>query len=109
MHELAQDEDFTSFVSKYKFVVVDFFATWCGPCKKLGPQLDEFLKGFDTSKVAGLKVDVDVHEEVSSTHKVEALPTVVLYVDGKVSEHRFQGASKKMFEVLAELLSDAKN
>jgi thioredoxin 1 len=109
MYELKKNDNFIEFVSKYKFVVIDFFATWCGPCKKLGPELEEFLKSYDSTKVICLKVDVDIHEDVTSIHKVEALPTIVLYIDGKVSEHKFIGTSKKMFESLESILKKCEN
>jgi len=69
-------------------IIVDFHATWCGPCKELGPAIEKYFKDEKTFKL--VKVDVDENEEIASEYKVEAMPTVMLFSDGKIIK-QFQG------------------
>jgi thioredoxin 1 len=63
-------------------VIVDFWAPWCGPCKMLGPVLEE-LAGEYTNKVKVAKVNVDEEQSLASSHSVRGIPTVIVYQDGK--------------------------
>jgi thioredoxin 1 len=68
-------------VPKTGKVIIDFFATWCGPCTKLAPFYDEFATQFPN--VTFLKVDVDdCDEELPNEYDVQALPTLVLINNG---------------------------
>jgi len=67
-----------------KLVVVDFFATWCGPCKQIAPQFAQ-LSG-QHKKVVFLKVDVDVCKELSGSYGVSSMPTFLYLKKGKVLE-----------------------
>jgi thioredoxin 1 len=64
-------------------VVVDFYATWCGPCKVLSPMLDQ-AAATRTNDIAFFKVDVDKAPGLARRYKVEAIPTLVLFREGKV-------------------------
>ena len=64
-----------------KLVVVDCFATWCGPCKKLAPQLEELATEY--SNVQFYKLDVEVNEDVAADHNISAMPTILFYKNGK--------------------------
>ena len=64
-------------------VLVDFWATWCGPCKALAPKLDEIAKEYG-SKLRVAKVDIDQNRETPSTYGVRGVPTLVLFKDGQV-------------------------
>merc|ERR1711915_90388 len=69
-----------------KLVVVDFYATWCGPCKRIAPELEAFDKELDGS-VVFLKVDVDQCEEVALKYKISCMPTFIFFKNGeKVDE-----------------------
>ena len=65
-------------------VVVDFWATWCGPCKMFGPILDEIAEENDSVKV--VKVNVDDEGELAAIYGVSAIPTVVRIDGGKVTK-----------------------
>jgi len=80
-----QDEaDFTQRVTKNsKPVVVDFHATWCGPCKLLGPRLESLIAG-KKGKVVLAKIDIDEMSDLAVRHGVEAVPTVIAMKGGKV-------------------------
>eukprot|EP00088_Acartia_fossae_P058177 TRINITY_DN67_c0_g1_i1.p2 TRINITY_DN67_c0_g1~~TRINITY_DN67_c0_g1_i1.p2 ORF type:complete len:106 (-),score=46.97 TRINITY_DN67_c0_g1_i1:50-367(-) len=64
-----------------KLVVIDFFATWCGPCVFISPHLDEMDK--NNENVVFLKVDVDECGEVAEEYGVQAMPTFILMKEGK--------------------------
>lgn len=58
-------------------VLVDFYAEWCGPCKRLGPILEE-IKSIDV-----IKVNVDMHPELARSYGVMSIPTLILFNEGK--------------------------
>lgn len=63
-------------------VIVDFFATWCGPCKMLTPELEDLCE--ENSNIDVIKVDVDQFNELAAEFNVRAVPTLFLFKDGKV-------------------------
>ena len=65
-------------------VLVDFFATWCGPCRMIAPYLQEIAEEYE-GKVKVGKVDVDEEEALAIEYKVSAIPLVLLFKDGKVA------------------------
>ncbi|XP_068988145.1 thioredoxin-2 [Bombus flavifrons] len=71
-------------------VVVDFFATWCGPCKMIAPKLEELSKEMEN--VIFLKVDVDECEDIASEYEISSMPTFVFIKNSKVLE-TFSGAN----------------
>ncbi|CAI9116825.1 OLC1v1018089C1 [Oldenlandia corymbosa var. corymbosa] len=86
-----------------KLVVIDFSATWCGPCRLMSPVLDE-LAG-QHPQVTFLKVDVDDLRSVAQQWGVEAMPTFVVMKEGKVVE-RFSGADKdKLIQLVTKHLN----
>jgi len=64
-------------------VVVDFFATWCGPCKRLSPMLDELAEPL-TNQVKFVKIDVDRSARLAEQFGIQAVPTVLIFRNGKV-------------------------
>jgi len=73
-----ENENFNDLIKEK--TVVDFYATWCGPCKMLGPVFEEVSKESDIKFV---KVDIDDHEELCREYKVMSVPTLILFEDGK--------------------------
>ena len=65
--------------------VVDFFANWCGPCRKLGPILEEVERDLET-KVKFTKIDTDENIEIAKKYQVSGLPTLLVFKDGEVVE-----------------------
>ena len=63
-------------------VLVDFFATWCGPCKMIAPVLEELDRDSNFG-VKIVKVDVDEASDAALEYRVQAIPTLLLFVDGK--------------------------
>ncbi|MFA5859936.1 MAG: thioredoxin [Elusimicrobiota bacterium] len=73
--------------------LIDFWAPWCGPCKMLGPVIDE-LAGELVGKVKVCKVNVDDAGEIASRFNVQAVPTMIILKDGKIAE-QLVGAQPK--------------
>lgn len=69
-------------VKNSKFAVVDFNATWCGPCKMLGPVLEEVSNEL-SSKAAFFAVDVDENQGLAIKNKIQSIPAIVIFKDGK--------------------------
>jgi len=70
-------------------VLVDFWATWCGPCRQIAPLIDELAVQYQGSVKIG-KVNVDENPELSTKYGINAIPTLLLFKDGQIVE-RFQG------------------
>lgn len=84
-----------------KPVLVDFWAVWCGPCRTLGPIIEEVAADFDGRAVVG-KVDVDNNQEISMQYGIRNIPTVLIFKNGEVVD-KLVGVTPK--EVIAEKLS----
>lgn len=74
---------FSNIVKSDTPTLVDFFATWCGPCQAMSPVLDK-LKAEMGSQVRVLKIDVDKNQEVAAKFKVRGVPTFVLFKKGEI-------------------------
>ncbi|KAF5400036.1 Thioredoxin X chloroplastic [Paragonimus heterotremus] len=82
-------------VNNKRPVLVDFHATWCGPCKLLGPRLDELMKSY-MDRMLLAKVDVDKHDSIAAKYKISAVPTVIAMKNGR-EVSRFSGLKEKEF------------
>lgn len=65
-------------------VLVDFFAEWCGPCKAMAPALDQVAQEM-AGKVKIVKIDVDQNPEITQRYRIQAMPTLLIFKDGKVA------------------------
>ncbi len=90
--EILNKENFNEKVLKDKgTVLVDFFATWCGPCKMLAPVLEQVAQDT-TAKI--YKVDIDESEDLARSYGIMVVPTMIIFKDGKQVE-KFSGYMQK--------------
>ncbi len=75
-------ETFNDVISGDRLVLVDFFATWCGPCKAMHPVLEQ-LKERLGDQVRIIKVDIDKHQDTAMQYAVQAVPTLMLFRQGQ--------------------------
>ena len=75
--------DFSDMIKGSKPTLVDFYATWCGPCKMMHPILEQ-LKAKMGDEVAIVKVDVDKNQDLSMQYRVQSVPTLIIFKDGEM-------------------------
>ncbi len=73
-------------LTNHGLVLVDFFATWCGPCKMLGPVLEDLAS--DRSEVEIVKVDIDENENLAKSYGIMSVPTLMLFKDGQLIDQK---------------------
>ena len=76
-------EKFSDIINSEQLTLVDFFATWCGPCKKMHPILEQ-LKGELGDSIRIIKLDVDKNENLSMIYRIQSVPTLMLFRKGEV-------------------------
>jgi len=93
-------QEFDNLINKEKFVLVDFWATWCIPCRMLTPVIDKLADQYE-GKLVVAKVDVDINKELTSRYEIQGIPTVALFKEGKIV---FKEAGIKSLAVLKNLI-----
>lgn len=77
-------KDFNQIVESNDLVFVDFWATWCGPCRMLGPVVEELAKEY-AGKVKVCKLNTDDGADTSSKYRITSIPTIIFFKDGEVA------------------------
>jgi thioredoxin 1 len=89
------DSNFEEIINSEKPVLVDFWAEWCGPCKMIGPLVEELANEFDGKAIIG-KVDVDTNPEVSAKFGIRSIPTLLVFKGGEIVDKQVGAVPKSV-------------
>ncbi len=104
------DEDFEKIVMQSNIpVIVDFWAPWCGPCRKISPILDNLAKKY-TGKLLVVKVNVDEDVELVNKFEIQSIPTLLFITEGKIVHRQEYALSESMLkEAVSQFLNTVSN
>ena len=91
------NDNFGALIATGKPVVIDFWATWCGPCQKMGPLIEALAEDYDGKAIVG-KCNVDEEDELAVQFGVRSIPTVVFLKDGEVRDIQVGLCPKSVLE-----------
>lgn len=91
------ESNFEELLATGKPIVVDFWATWCGPCKKIGPDIEALATDYEGQAIIG-KCDVEENDGLAMRFGVRNVPTVIFIKDGQVVDKQVGAAPKATFE-----------
>jgi len=95
-------ENFAEEIRNYSVdVLVDFWASWCGPCRMLSPIIDQLAEEYPQLKVG--KVDTDAQQELAAEFEILSIPTLILFRNGEVAERSVGVIPKAMIKQMAGL------
>lgn len=100
------DENAREIIESGKPVVIDCWATWCGPCKALAPVIEELAKEYEGRVVIG-KYNVDEEGDLAADYRVMSLPTILFFKNGEKAPIRLTGSQSRetLVEKIEELLA----
>ena len=93
MAKIATNTSFDELLQDEKLVIVDFWATWCGPCRMLSPLLDEVEEEM-ADKITVVKVNIDDADEIAMRYRIMSIPTLLFFKGGEVVD-KTVGAMRK--------------
>ena len=93
MAQIATNTSFDDLLQDEKLVIVDFWATWCGPCRMLSPLLDEVEEEM-ADKIAVVKVNIDDADEIAMRYRIMSIPTLLFFKGGELVD-KTVGAMRK--------------
>ena len=100
MAKVATNTNFPELLLGNKLIIVDFWATWCGPCRMLSPILDEVEEEM-ADKISVVKVNVDDADEIAAQYRIMSIPTLLFFKNGQLVD-KTVGAMPKA--VLVEII-----
>lgn len=103
MEKIVTDANFAELGAAGLPIVLDFSATWCGPCKKIAPIISELAEEYEGKVIVG-KCDVDENEELTSKYGIRNVPTVLFIKNGEIVNKHVGAAPKSEFVKLIEEL-----
>ena len=91
------NENYESFINSKTPVVVDFWATWCGPCKMVSPVIEDLANEFE-GKTSVCKVNVDEMPDIASQYKIMSIPTVMIFKNGEIVDKAVGVRTKEEYQ-----------
>jgi thioredoxin 1 len=96
------DSNFKNEVAKYPIVLVDFWASWCGPCRMVSPIVEQLSREY-SGKVAFGKVNVDENQMISASFRIQSIPTLMIFKNGRVVDMMIGALPKAQIEMKLKL------
>lgn len=103
MANIITNTNFEMFLDDPKPLMIDFWATWCGPCRALAPTVDDIEEEY-AGRVTVAKCNVDDAEEIAMQFRVMSIPTLIFIKDGQVADKRVGLVSKEEIEGILNTL-----
>jgi thioredoxin 1 len=97
------DANIKEIINSGKPVVIDFWAEWCGPCRMVGPVVEELAKEYDGKVVIG-KMDVDENVDTPNEYGIRNIPTILFFKDGQLVDKQIGAAQKSVLTAKVEAL-----
>jgi thioredoxin 1 len=97
------DENINEMIESGKPVVIDFWAEWCGPCRMVGPVVEELSKEYEGQVLIG-KMDVDENVDTPNKYGIRNIPTILFFKDGQVVDKQIGATQKAVLEAKVKAL-----
>ncbi len=107
--EIDSQEHFIQVLSDNQYVIVDFYAKWCGPCKQIAPEFEKLSKQEDFNNIVFCKVDSDIVSEVADMCNVLQLPTIIAFDNKELFDTLNNPTPAKIKQLIMDLITDYTN
>ena len=84
LKNINSTQEFDNMIKQNKYVLVDFWAAWCAPCRMVAPVIEKIAEQY-SGKINVAKVDVDAQQELAIRYGIQSIPTVIFFKDGRIA------------------------